>query len=117
MDEAIKIIGNKDTRYFVKDKYGYTTMREIDVNGNLVKETERYDASAVATVDAPYTEYSYDFNLVLDNLDQSKNNLIKVEEKKANNITDSKTEYVYDGVKLVMKKNELTLMMEMKFML
>jgi RHS repeat-associated protein len=109
MDEAIKIIGNKDTRYFVKDKYGYTTMREIDVNGNLVKETERYDASAVATVDAPYTEYSYDFNLVPDNLDQSKNNLIKVEEKKANNITDSKTEYVYDGVKLVMKKERIDL--------
>ncbi|TYQ15501.1 UNVERIFIED_CONTAM: RHS repeat-associated protein [Acetivibrio alkalicellulosi] len=93
---------NKKRRHYTTDKYGYTTMREIDANGNLIVETDHYDASVTTIDEAPYTEYEYDYHGDINN--RIINSLIRVQEIKARDITDSLTTYEYKADKVTLEK-------------
>ena len=89
---------NRASREYIKDAYGYTTVEERDVNGNIVKVTNKFvdDGTDTSFNSAPYKEYEYDYSY---NASSAilRNNLITEKEVMEKNDTDAYTRYEYSG--------------------
>ncbi len=100
-----KISSNRETRKYVKDRYGYTTLSEVDINGNPRKVTNKFiDSDANHKIDSNVlsTKYLYDYSYDSTNF-RLINNLTK-EWKQFEGTNDNGlveeggyTEYIYEG--------------------